>query len=103
MDPIQPWSAAGAEKPILIFSPEAGAALPVAPDAPLPAAWLPAASLPAGALLAASVAAAGELLLVALFEELVQAVRASAPAAMIATVRNAVREERDMVCSFTSS
>jgi hypothetical protein len=72
---IQPWSAAGAEKPMRIFSPDGAAADPLAE----PAADPPAAVVPAAAL-----AAAEEVELAELDDEFVQAVRASAPAATMA-------------------
>src|SRR6478609_2501249 len=76
IDPIQPWSAAGAEKPILIFSPLGAAAEPEA-----------AAVSPAGA-------AAGDVLLAAVDDELVQAVSASAPTVTAASTRAAVIPRR---------
>jgi hypothetical protein len=87
MEPIQPWSAAGAENQIRIFSPDAGAE-PAPAD---PVAEPPAAPVVAE-LFAAAVPAVEEVLLVELFDELVQAVSASAPTATMAIVCTTDRE-----------
>src|SRR5690349_687668 len=79
IEPIQPWSAAGAEKPMRIFSPEA-----VPPAAPDELAAAAAVVVPAALELAADVVPE-------LDEELVQAVRARAPAAITASERRTGR------------
>jgi hypothetical protein len=76
IDPIQPWSAAGAEKPILIFSP------------------LGAAAEPDATAVSAALAAAVDVLLEAVDDELVQAVSASAPTVTAASARAAVLTRR---------
>jgi hypothetical protein len=77
IDPIQPWSAAGAENPILIFSPDGAAA---EPDASAESAAL---------------AAAVDVLLEAVDEELVHALSASAVTATPASTRAAVMVRRE--------
>src|SRR6478672_1011637 len=77
IEPIQPWSAAGAEKPILIFSPDGAAA---EPDAPA---------------VSAALAAAVGVLLEADDDELVQALSASAVTATPASTRAVVRARRE--------
>jgi hypothetical protein len=76
IDPIQPWSAAGAENPILIFPP------------------LGAAAEPDAAAVSAALAAAVEVLLEAVDDELVHALSASAVTATPASTRAVVRVRR---------